>query len=159
MKSWFLRFSLREQLALLSMLAAVSLYVLFVVLILPQARARTELAANNAATAATLSRVDAMASEISALRETTDRGSRSDRPGLSALLNDSANRYDLQISRMQPNSRGAVQLRLETAGLDALLRWVHHLETGENLLVEELSLNQTSNAGVVSATLRVAGAN
>ncbi|MFK7829229.1 MAG: type II secretion system protein GspM [Congregibacter sp.] len=158
MKAWFLRFPLREQLALLIMLTAVVLYVLFVLLIIPQGRARMALAESNAATAAQLSRVDVLASQISALRAGTNTGSSRARPGLSALLNDSAIRYTLQISRLQPNSRGAVQLRIETAELDALLRWIHHLETGENLLIEELSLSQTSNAGVVSATLRVAGA-
>lgn len=161
MKSWFLRFPLREQIALLIMSAVVVLYVLVVLLILPQGRAREAMAANNAATAAQLSRVDAMASEIGALRAsgTRSNGAANRGPRLSSLLNDTASRYALQISRMQPNSRGAVQLRLETAGLDALLRWVHYLETSEGLVIEEVSLSQTSISGVVSATLRVAGSN
>lgn len=159
MKAWFLRFSLREQVALLVMLAALAIYVALFFLVLPQGRARAQLAAINLATADTLTEVDAWAAEIRALRAAGGPSARSSRPGLSALLNESASRYALSISRLQPNSRGAVQLRLESAPLEALLRWIHYLEYSENLVLEELSLGQTSSAGVVSATLRVAALN
>ena len=102
-----------------------------------------------------LQRVDALAAELRERRRSAGDG-RAAAPNLTAQLNASADRFGLQIARLQPNSRGAVQLRFEGALLDALLRWIHHLETVEGLLLEELSISQTSSAGVVGATLRVA---
>ncbi|MFT4767717.1 MAG: general secretion pathway protein M [Glaciecola sp.] len=156
MSAWFDRFSLREQVALLLMSAVVLVYVLALFVIRPLGQARDELSARNAATAAVLRRVDAMATEIQSLR-----GAQSDSKGassvnLSASLNQSAGRYQLRVSRLQPNSQGSVQLRFESAPLDALLRWIYEIETLQGLRVDDLSLSQTSTAGVVSATLRVA---
>ncbi|MEM1404464.1 MAG: type II secretion system protein M [Pseudomonadota bacterium] len=157
MKAWFLKFPLRDQIALLALAAAVSLYVIFMLMVIPLGSAREELARSNASTAEQLKRVDLMAAEIKALRGSGAASPSSPNRNLTALLNGSANRYQLSITRLQPNSRGAVQLRFERAPLDQLLRWIHELETGESLLVEELSVSQTGNAGVVSASLRVAG--
>ncbi|EAQ99077.1 type II secretion system protein GspM [Congregibacter litoralis] len=156
MKDWFERYTLREQLALLAMALVVTLYLLGVFVIQPLGQARADLAARNTATAEALLRVDAMATEIRALEDTegSTRGTRS--ANLSASLNQSAGRYALRVSRLQPNSQGSVQLRFESAPLDALLRWIHELETTQGLRVDDLSLSQTSTAGTVSATLRVA---
>ncbi len=155
MKDWFLRFSLREQVYLLIMAVALTVYGLFFLVINPLSDAREELRARNESTAEALHRVDALAAELRSLRQ-SNTSTRGAGRNLTAQLNASANRFGLQIARLQPNSRGAVQLRFEAAVLDGLLRWIHQLETVEGLLVEELSFSQTSSAGVVSATLRVA---
>ena len=156
MKDWFLRFSVREQLALLAMAAAVLLYGVVLFVVAPLQAARVELMDRNVATAAALARVDAMASELRALGDTAGEARRSDGRNLTALVNSSAERFGLQPTRLQPNGRGAVQVRFESAPVAALLRWLHDLETQRDLAVEELSLSQTAVAGNVSATLRVA---
>ena len=153
MKQWFLRFSPREQLALLLLTAAVVLWLLFAVAIRPLDRAREQLAQTNAATAESLQRVDRMASAILAQREAGGAPARS--RNLTALLNSGAEAAGLRIARLQPNNRGAVQLRLEAVSFDALLRWLHSLESGEGLLIEELSVSQSGAAGFVNASLRV----
>lgn len=156
MKDWFERFSLREQLALLIMFSAVFIYVVVLFVVSPLGQAREELSARNAATAVVLQRVDAMATEIQSLRGAPSDSGAASSVNLSASLNESASRYLLRVSRLQPNSQGSVQLRFESAPLDALLRWIHELETLQGLRVDDVSLSQTSTAGVVSATLRVA---
>ncbi|MFT7286073.1 MAG: general secretion pathway protein M [Halieaceae bacterium] len=156
MKQWFMRFSIREQLALLLMALAVAVYLLFVIILLPLEGARSEMAARNAATTKMLRGVDAMASELIGLRSAAGPDSSGRRRNLTALLNSSAERFSLTVSRLQPNSRGAVQLRFETVPLEGLLRWLHDVEAREGLLVEELSLSQSATAGIVSASLRVA---
>lgn len=156
MKQWFLRFTPREQLALLLMASAVTLYALFMLIVAPLAAAREEMVSRNAATAELLARVDGMAAEISALRETNEGRPAAAQRNLTALVNSSAERYGLRPSRLQPNSRGAVQIRFEAAPLAALLRWVHDLEVSRGLAVEELSMSQTASAGTVSVTARVA---
>ena len=155
MKDWFLRFSLRDQLALLALGAALLVYLIFMVLIQPLEQSRSEMSARNTATAEALGRVDAMAAEIRALRAAGQSGRAGGNRNLTALLNSSADSFQLPISRLQPNNRGAVQLRFEAVPLESLLRWVHRLESAEGIRVEELSISQTSSAGVVGATLRV----
>lgn len=153
MKQWFLRFTPREQLALLVMALVVSAYLLFVVAVLPLERARTQLINTNAATAAMLQRVDHLASAIMVQREAGAGPARS--RNLTALLNTSAEAGGLRITRLQPNSRGAVQVRLESVAFAPLLQWMHALEANEGLVIEELSVSQAGTAGMVSATLRV----
>ncbi len=157
MKSWFLRFTLREQLMLLAMAVAVLGYIVVALVLLPMERQRDEHAARNVAAGQVLGRVDAMVTELEALRDNSSRAASGRNRNLTALLNRSAANLGLQISRLQPNSRGAVQVRFETAALEPLLRWIHRLETADGLVVEELSMSQTSAAGYVSASLRVAG--
>lgn len=159
MREWFLRFSVREQLALLLMAVAVLAWLLFVLALAPLSEARSELARRNEATALVLARVDAMATELRALGDSAGSAGRPDARNITALVNSSAERFGLQPSRLQPNSRGAVQVRFEGAALAALLRWIHDLETSRGLVVEELSLSQTASAGSVSATLRIAAPN
>lgn len=155
MKDWFLKFSQRDQIALLILLAALGAYMVATLILLPLHNARAEMRARNEATVQALQRVDAMAVELEQLRQLEQRPSGAG-GNLAARLSSSAGREGLQISRLQPNGRGAVQLRLESASLKNLLRWLHSLETTEGLLLEELSLGQTSSAGVVSASLRIA---
>jgi type II secretory pathway component PulM len=152
-KQWFLRFSSREQVALLLMAAVVLLWLLFVAAIRPLDRARDQLAQTNLATAESLQRVDTMAAAILAQREAGGAPARS--RNLTALLNSGAEAAGLRIARLQPNNRGAVQLRLESVSFDAFLRWLHRLESGEGLIVEELSVSQAGAAGFVNASLRV----
>ncbi|MEM9314812.1 MAG: type II secretion system protein M [Pseudomonadota bacterium] len=155
MKDWFLRFSPREQLALLLMTAAVTLYAFVLLVLMPLGNAREEMVERNIATATALARVDGLATEISELRKTAGSAPSAGR-NLTATVNRSAERFGLRPSRLQPNSRGGVQVRFETAALEPLLRWLHALEDGQGLLVEELSLSQTQLAGTVSATVRIA---
>lgn len=152
-KAWFLRFSDREQIALLLMTAVVLLYLVFLLLVQPMDRARERLEQNNLGTAAALQRVDGLASAIMAQRDAGAGSTRS--RNLTGMLNRGAETAGLRISRLQPNNRGAVQLRLEAVPFDALLRWLHQLEKVEGLLIEELSVSQAGAEGIVSASLRV----
>jgi type II secretory pathway component PulM len=155
MKAWFLRFTPREQLALLAMAVAVAVYVLVLLVVVPLGEARRALAARNDAAAETLARVEGLASRIEALRTGASTGGGESR-NLTALVNASAERFGLRPSRLQPNGRGAVQVRFEAAPLGPLLRWLHEVESERGLAVEELSLNQTQLAASVSVTARIA---
>ncbi|MEM1141020.1 MAG: type II secretion system protein GspM [Pseudomonadota bacterium] len=156
MKDWFLKFSLRDQLALLVLAVAVLLYALVFLVLEPMNNARVEARNRKVAYAEQLARVDTMASELAALRARGGTGNTGARRNLTSLLNRTAQNFELQISRLQPNSRGAVQLRFESVPLAGLLRYLHELETGQDLIVEELSISQTGTAGYVSATVRLA---
>lgn len=153
MKQWFSGLTQREQLSLLIMGLAVALYLVFVLLMAPLSQARDRMALQNLGVAESLQRVDVLVSQILYLREAGD-GSTSSR-NLTSLVNRSTSNYQLQVNRLQPNSRGELQVRLENAAFDDLIAWLYQVEYKEGLRVLETSITQAGSAGRVNATIRL----
>ena len=156
MKEWFAGLNQREQLSLFVLGIALLLYLLYMLAWAPLAERREELALQNESVAQSLQRVDAMVSEIVRLREggvasTAQRN-------LTSLVNQSTGRHGLQVSRLQPNSRGDIQVRLENAVFDDLLAWLDDVENREGLLVTEIAITRSGATGRVNATIRIAQA-
>ena len=110
----------------------------------------------NRGVAGTLQRVDAMVSEVIKLRDSGARPGA--RRNLTTLINRSTARMQLQVSRLQPNSRGEIQVRLESASFDDVLSWLHEMEFREGLLVREVSVTPAGAVGRVNVTVRIAQA-
>ena len=153
MKAWFARLTQREQLSLLVMGLAILLYLLYLLVWAPLDARRDSLAQQNLGVSESLQRVDAMVSEVMQLRQNESRPGQ--RRNLTSLINQSTTRRDLQVSRLQPNSRGEIQVRLESAVFDDVLAWLHELEYREGLLVREVSVTQSGAVGRVNATIRI----
>ena len=158
MKHWFSQFNQREQLSLLLLGCALFLYILYMWVWSPVASQRDQLALQNQGVAESLQRVDAMVSEVMQLRDSDGRGAAGTRRNLTSLINQSTARQQLQVTRLQPNSRGEIQVRLEAAAFDDLLLWLHEMEHAQALLVREVSITQAGSAGRVNATVRIAQA-
>ncbi len=156
MREWFLALNQREQMSVMALGVAVVLYVLFQFVWSPLALKRESLAQQNTAVAESLVRVDAMVSELKALRDSG--AGAGTRRNLTRLINQSTARLELPVSRLQPNSRGEIQVRLENAAFDDLLKWLHEMEYREGLLVREVSITQGGATGRVNATVRMAQA-
>jgi type II secretory pathway component PulM len=156
MSAWFLKLEQREQLSLLALAGVLVLYMLYMFVWSPLHNMRDDLAQQNRGVAESLQRVDAMVSEVMQLRD-SDRQV-GNRRNLTSLINRSTSRLQLQVSRLQPNSRGEIQVRMEGAAFDDLLAWLHEMEQGEGLLVREVSITQAGSVGRVNATVRVAQA-
>ena len=156
MRSWFLQLNQREQLSLLVLGLAIGLYLLYMLVWSPLDGARDRLAEQNVGVAGSLQRVDAMVSEITRLRESGARPE--SRRNLTSLINQSTSALALPVSRLQPNSRGEIQVRFENAAFDDLLSWLYQMEYGEGLLVREVSVTQAGRVGRVNATVRIAQA-
>jgi general secretion pathway protein M len=156
MKGWFLQHNQREQVSLLVLAFALGLYLLYMLVWSPLDSLRDKLEVQNRGVAATLQRVDAMVSEVMQIRDSGT--STSSRRNLTSLINQSTSRLGLQVSRLQPNARGEIQVRLESAAFDTVLLWLHEMEFREGLLVREVSITQAGSAGRVNATVRIAQA-
>ena len=156
MKDWFAALDQREQLSLLVLAFAVALYLLYMLVWSPLDTRRDDLAVQNAAIAESLSRVDAMVSQLMALRESGAQAGA--RRNLTSVINQSTRRLELPVSRLQPNSRGEIQVRLENAAFDDVLGWLYEMEFREGLLVREVSITQSGATGRVNATVRIAQA-
>lgn len=154
-RQWFSRFTGREQVSLLALAAALAVFVAYHLIWSPVVAARDEMARRNLASAESLQRVSGMVSEIAQRRESGDSPAQG--RSITALVNQSSLEQGLTVTRLQPNSRGEVQVRFEAAAFDALMRWLYQLESGEGALVTELSLSESGTPGRVNATVRVAG--
>lgn len=154
MREWFATLNQREQLSLVVMLVLVTLWVLYMFAWSPLAERRENLAMQNRAVAESLNRVDAMVSELIALRE-SGGANQQRRRNLTSLISQSTRSLGLPVSRLQPNSRGEIQVRLENAPFDDMLGWLHQMEFAEGLLVHEVSITQSGAVGRVNATVRV----
>lgn len=154
MKQWFYSLPRRDQLALAVLLLVLGLWLIFKVALGPAAAAREQMADNNRSAAALLARVDAKVTELQALRSL---GENEGGGNITALVSRSAEAAGLAISRLQPNSRGEVQVRFEGADFDRLLGWLAQVEGDQQLTVVDASIAQAGRAGGVNATLRLAG--
>ena len=158
MKSWFSQFNQREQLSLLVLGVALGRYLLYMLVWSPRAGQRDRLENQNRGVAASLQRVDVMVSEVLQLRAEEGGSTGGARRNLTSLINQSTARLQLAVTRLQPNSRGEIQVRFESAAFDDLLQWLHEMESGEGLLVREASITQAGSSGRVNATVRLAQA-
>jgi general secretion pathway protein M len=154
LKNWFSRFSPTEQLSLLLMSGVVVCYVLYFLAWAPIASKSEAMAVRNHGAAEVLQRVDAMVSEVIRLRNSGQ--SASQKRNLTSVINQSTRNLGLPVSRLQPNSRGEIQVRLEDAVFDDLLSWLHDMEYNQGLLVREVSITQAGTAGRINASVRIA---
>lgn len=154
MNTWYSSLNQREQMSLLLLSGAMVIYLLYMLLWSPLSSARDDMIVRNKGVASSLARVDAMVSEVRLLRQ-SGAGNTSKR-NLTSLINQSTSSMNLQVSRLQPNSRGELQVRLENASFDDILAWLYQMEYSQGLLVREVSLTQSGSAGRVNASIRLA---
>lgn len=153
MKEWFAQFNQREQTLLLSGAACVVLYLLYVLVWSPVTGMRADMAQRNLVTLEALGRVQTMAAELKQLQG--GGSATAQKRNLNQLINNSTAEYKLRPSRIQPNSRGEMQVRFEDAQLADLLRWIHQLELGEGLVIVDASIVQGERGGLVNANIRL----
>lgn len=156
MKEWFSQLNQREQVSLILLSLALLLYLVYMFVWSPLDDNREDLVVQNVAVAESLVRVDAMVSELLQLR--SGDGQAGAKRNLMNVINASTGRLQLPVSRLQPNSRGEIQVRLEGASFDDALRWLHEMEYQEGFLLRELSVTQTGTVGRVNITVRIAQA-
>jgi general secretion pathway protein M len=59
------------------------------------------------------------------------------------------------MSRFQPGSSGDVQVRLDNAAFDQVIRWLNDLESTQGVTTRELVIAQGSAAGLVNVSVRL----
>lgn len=152
-RQWFESLSARDQIALMILGAAVGLWA-FVFLIFIELDGRRERLVNgNQALAQKLHRVDLKVEQLAVLREGGGEG----QVNLTRTLSQASETHGLTVKRLQPNSRGEVQLRFEGIAFDGLLQFLEQIEGSAGLVVKEASISSAGRSGGVNATLRIAG--
>lgn len=160
MKEWIARLDQREQLSLLVLGVVLLLYILYALVWSPLDNMRDQLRRQNEAIVESSLRVNAMVSQVAQLRQGGAKGEAKPGAGrnLTTVINESTGRFNLPVIRLQPNSRGEIQVRLENASFNSVMQWLHEIEYGKGLLVREVSVTQAGTAGHVNVTVQVAEA-
>ena len=153
MKDMFFNMTRREQIYVLVMVAAVGLWLLFTFALAPASAAREAMKASNESAIMLLARVDAKATELIRIRQ---EGSTQNNGSLVSAISRSSELAGLPVRRLQPNSRGEVQVRYEAVDYDDLARWLYQVEMVEGLVVVEASITQAGRSGGVNVSVRVA---
>lgn len=154
MRDWFASQTPRDQMAVMLLASFLLLFSIVQFMLIPAGDARQQMAKNNEAASAQLSRVEMKVSRLLALRESGNTGQSQN---LSSTLSAAAQNAGLTVKRLQPNSRGEVQVRFEGVDFDALLQWLQTVEGNEGLRIVDASVSDAGRAGGVNATLRVRG--
>ena len=156
MKEWFSSLNQREQLSLLLLSLALLVYLLYILVLSPLESEREQLIAQNSAVIESQGRVDAMVSQLLQLREGGAKAGA--KRNLTSVINQSTSRLQLPVMRLQPNSRGEIQVRIENASFNDVLKWLNEMEYTESLLVREVSVTPAASAGRINITVRIAEA-
>ena len=139
--------------ALMILAAVLSVWVFIQMIFVELDGRRQRLTAGNEALASTLSRIDLKVEKLAALR--ADGGGV--QVNLTRTLSQLSETLGLPVKRLQPNSRGEVQIRFEGIAFDGLLQFLEQIEGSSGLVVVDGSISSAGNNGGVNATLRVSG--
>ena len=113
-RRWFESLSRRDQLALLVLALAIGAWLFIQVVFVELDGGRKRLADSNQRLVEKLNRVDLKVEQLIVLRA----GGNSGQINLTRTLNQASQANGLPVKRLQPNSRGEVQIRFEAVDFD-----------------------------------------
>jgi len=152
MRIWFEALSRRDQVALLVLGGALVAWLFIQAVVIELDGRRAHLVRANQLLSEQLVRVDFKVEQLAVLRA----GDGGRRVNLTQTLSQASDANDLAVKRLQPNSRGEVQIRFEGVAFDGLLRFLEQIEESSGLRVMDASVTSAGRDGGVNATLRVA---
>ena len=153
MRQWFQSLPSRDQIALMALVAALGLWIFVQLIFIELDGRRDRLTQGNQALAEKLIRVDLKVEQLAALRA----GGGGQKVNLIRTLSQASEAKGLAVKRLQPNSRGEVQIRFEGVAFDNLLQFLEQIEGVSGLAVLDASVSSAGRNGGVNATFRVAG--
>ena len=153
MRQWFESLPSRDQIALMALVAALGLWLFVQLIFIELDGRRDRLTQGNQALAEKLMRVDLKVEQLAAL----SAGGGDQKINLTRTLSQASEANGLAVKRLQPNSRGEVQIRFEGVAFDNLLQFLEQIEGVSGLAVLDASVSSAGRSGGVNATFRVAG--
>ena len=153
MRQWFESLPSRDQIALMALVAALGLWIFVQLIFIELDGRRDRLTQGNQTLSEKLIRVDLKVEQLAALRA----GGGDQRVNVTGRLSQASEANGLAVKRLQPNSRGEVQIRFEGVAFDNLLQFLEQIEGVSGLAVLDASVSSAGRNGGVNATFRVAG--
>ncbi len=155
MKQWFNNLRPHEQWMLLLTGILLVSYLLYALAWQPLKASQTSLAQKNTLASATLREVKRLSQEYLALKASGNSAKAASGGSLASIVDSSVAKNQLTMSRFQPSASGDAQVRFENAGFDAVLAWLHQIETEHGIAVRDLSISKGSATGLVNVSVRV----
>lgn len=148
------RYNRREQTILLVGALAVTLYLLWKLLLVPLQDWRERQLQANVNANQTLGRVELLSAQLERAREREREGG-GDTSSLNALVDTSLRANQLDMSGFQPGTGGQVRVRLEDVPYDRFMQWLYDMEYQNGVGVVDFSMAGTSEAGRVTVNIRL----
>ncbi len=154
MQQWFYSLKRQEQIMLLLGGFVVFAYLLYVLLLRPMSLASERLETQNETASHSLAVVKILSQEYLALKSSgSEVGGK--KKNLTRLIDVTVKNNTLTMTRFQPSSSGDVQVRFENAVFDHILSWLHELETGNGIIIKDLSVTNGPATGLVNVSVRL----
>lgn len=156
MKAWWLTKTPREQLMLTAAAAVSLLFLLYLLAWQPFMDSVAQQQLQVKSQQITLDWMKQQLPEIQRLRaQANTRGVKRTNEALLTLVDRTAKQSQLrqQIQRIKPQGDDKVQLWVEQAAFDTLLKWLGGLSTGYGIQLESLSIDRQELPGIVNARL------
>jgi general secretion pathway protein M len=156
MKEWWLTKTEREQLALVMGAAALLLFLLYLLAWQPFVDSVEQKQLQAESQQATLDWMRQNLPEILSLRKQgRATGSAHTNEALMTLVDRTAKQNQLRqkIQRIKPKGDDKVQLWVEQAAFDSLLRWLGELSAKYGIQIESLNIDRQELPGIINARL------
>lgn len=95
------------------------------------------------------------AHEARARRTGSEAAPKSSDQSLLMLVDNTAQAFDLSLTRYQPDSAGGVTVVIEQQPFNAILRWTDRLRAQHGLHMAQASIHAEADTGLVNARFRV----
>lgn len=154
MLSRWQQLNLRDRTMLIVLGVALVLYLLYQMAWRPLAEANERLRLQNAAAAQSLATVMQLAAEYGELRRNSAQN-QSQGQNLAQVVDQTVAANNLHMSRFQPGSNGDVQVRLDNAPFDQVVRWLNQLESAHAVNIKEMAVAPGSASGLVNVSVRL----
>jgi general secretion pathway protein M len=156
MKAWWLTKSPREQLALIAGAAVLLLFLLYLMAWQPFSDALEQKRQLVKGQQATLSWMEDQMPEVQRLRGNQAKSARAgSNEALLTLVDRTAKQSQLrqQIQRIKPQGDKSVQLWVEQAAFDTLMKWLGELTEQYGIQIDSLNIDRQELPGLVNARL------
>lgn len=152
LKEWWDGASPRDQLAVMVLGFCALVYVLYMLIYSPVNNMRdAQIRKNNSAMESQL-RVREMAAQVT---QQAGGATGSKNKSVVELVSRSLGVNKLVHSGMQPNGNNNIRLRFEKVPFERIVSWLHTMEVGEGLIVNDISVSSSNEPGLVSVNVRL----
>ena len=156
MKSWWLEKNQREQMALVIAAVALLLFLIYLLAWQPFVDAVEQKRQQLKNQQVTLDWMQQNLGEVQRLKsQRRSSGASNSNEALLTLVDRTAKQSQLrqQIQRIKPQGEDSVQLWVEQAAFDTLLKWLAGLSTQYGIQIESLNIDRQELPGIVNARL------
>lgn len=156
MKLWFFSLSLRERILVLSAAAAISILLLYMLVVEPIADTYERNKKNIANANATLIWMKAASLKVNQLGGSKVMSAKKqNKKFILGTVERSVRKAGLTkvMKRVQPESERAVRVWFENAVFDDFIKWVATIESKNTFFVKEINIEETDSVGLVNVRL------